>query len=203
VACGISFGNFLIKQVVEDLVGAQQPQDVRYAVAGAAFRAMAGGAPAGEDSTLITGWIAAGLPCSTIRPGPPLAQAETAKPTLMRLAAHYFLNEKTAEGRLIDPVARFHLQRRGWNASTGWVIPRPAACAARADVNYRYELRDIEKNHEVMRTMDGGVVQTCYRFVKARAGPHEPSKLLQLPMLRTRTVTADKPVPSDKEQGAD
>ena len=39
---GISFGNFLIKQVVEDLAqGAAEPQDVRHAVAGAELRALA------------------------------------------------------------------------------------------------------------------------------------------------------------------
>jgi hypothetical protein len=31
----------------------------------------------------------------------------------------------------------------------------------------------------------------------------EPSKLLQLPVLRTRTITADKVVSSDKEQGGE
>ena len=41
---GISFGNFLIKQVVEDLVKERtQPQDVRHAVAGAALCQVAGG----------------------------------------------------------------------------------------------------------------------------------------------------------------
>ena len=40
---GISFGNFLLKQVVEDLVREQrEPQDLRHALAGADVCALAG-----------------------------------------------------------------------------------------------------------------------------------------------------------------
>ncbi|MNE68331.1 Malonyl-CoA decarboxylase (MCD) [compost metagenome] len=69
----------------------------------------------------------------------------------MALAAEYFLNAKNAEGRPLDPVARFHLgngarlERLNWRGDLSATGLRQAAGLM---VNYRYELRQIEKNHE-------------------------------------------------------
>jgi malonyl-CoA decarboxylase len=206
---GISFGNFLIKQVVEDLVKERSSLKTFVTLSPVPrFAQWLEEQPAGEDSTLITAVDRGRLavlddPAWADDP----AQAETVKPTLMRLAAHYFLNEKTAEGRPIDPVARFHLGNGARLERINWLGDTSAKGLREAHglmVNYRYELRDIEKNHEAYEN-DGTVAsskQVTALLKPERARP-EPSKLLQLPMLRTRTVTADKPVPSDKEQGAD
>ena len=67
------------------------------------------------------------------------------------LAAYYFLKAKTAKGRLIDSVARFHLgngarlERINW---LGDLSPKGLRESAGIMVNYLYRLDDIEKNHE-------------------------------------------------------
>src|SRR4030095_6792675 len=67
------------------------------------------------------------------------------------LAAHYFLKARTAKGRLIDSVARFHLgngarlERINW---LGDLSPKGLRESAGVMVNYLYRLEDIEKNHE-------------------------------------------------------
>ena len=73
-------------------------------------------------------------------------------PVLMAAAAHYFLAAKNIHGRPIDAVARFHLgngarlERINWLANTS---PKGMKEAHGLMVNYRYELRDIERNHEL------------------------------------------------------
>ena len=69
----------------------------------------------------------------------------------MALAAHYFLLAKARDGRPVDPVARFHLgngarlERINWQ---GDVSEKGLREAHGLMVNYRYDLREIEKNHE-------------------------------------------------------
>ena len=86
---GISFGNSLIKQVVD---GSEprtaEPEDLRHAVAGP-----------GPDG--------AGVRTSR-GPGSTRSSAEATSPP-RRLAAHYLPRRKTAAGGRRDPVARFHL----------------------------------------------------------------------------------------------
>jgi malonyl-CoA decarboxylase len=67
------------------------------------------------------------------------------------LAAYYFLKARTSKGRMIDPVARFHLgngarlERIDW---LGDLSPKGLRESAGIMVNYLYRLDDIEKNHE-------------------------------------------------------
>jgi malonyl-CoA decarboxylase len=76
------------------------------------------------------------------------------------LAAFYFLKARTSKGRLIDSVARFHLgngarlERINW---LGDVSPKGLRESAGVMVNYLYRLDDIEKNHEAYAN-DGTVV---------------------------------------------
>jgi malonyl-CoA decarboxylase len=78
-------------------------------------------------------------------------EAESLKGTLMALAAHYFLLAKSADGRPVDPVARFHLgngarlERINW---LGDVSEKGLREAHGLMVNYRYDLKEIERNHE-------------------------------------------------------
>jgi malonyl-CoA decarboxylase len=70
---------------------------------------------------------------------------------MMPAAASYFLKAKSARGKPVDPVARFHLgngarlerlnflgdgSRKGLEQSHGLMV------------NYLYDLDDIERNHE-------------------------------------------------------
>ena len=157
---GISFGNFLIKQVVEelrrDLPGLKTFVTLS-PVPG--FRAwLTRSAEAGE------GAIVKGLPAqfrAALSSEDPASavnailddaeQAESLREPLRALCAHYLVREKSRGTRPLDPVARFHLgngarlERVHWNAD-------PSANGRRQSfglmVNYLYDLGEIEKNHE-------------------------------------------------------
>ena len=67
------------------------------------------------------------------------------------LAAHYFLKARTPKGRLIDPVARFHIGNGARLEQIDWLgdlSPKGLRESAGIMVNYLYRLEDIEKNHE-------------------------------------------------------
>jgi acyl-CoA synthetase (AMP-forming)/AMP-acid ligase II len=71
--------------------------------------------------------------------------------SLAALAAHYFLSAKTSYGRPLDPVARFHLGNGAALAhihANADLSPRGLAQSHGVMVNYRYDLSEIEKNHE-------------------------------------------------------
>jgi malonyl-CoA decarboxylase len=70
---------------------------------------------------------------------------------LMRLCAEYLLTAKRSDGRALDPVANFHLsngariERLNWLADTSL---KGIAQSAGIMINYRYRAREIEDNHE-------------------------------------------------------
>jgi malonyl-CoA decarboxylase len=73
------------------------------------------------------------------------------KAPLMRLCAHYLVEEKHPDGVALDRVAHFHLsngariERLNWLGNTSSEGCRQSAGIM---VNYRYKLDDIEANHE-------------------------------------------------------
>jgi malonyl-CoA decarboxylase len=115
--------------------------------------------------------------------------AEAVKPALLRLAAHYFLNAKAGDGRPIDPVARFHLgngarlDRINWLAD---ISPKGIAEGHGLMVNYLYDIRDIEKNHEAYAN-EGQVAASrrVHALLKRERGRPETRKLLQIAGLRS------------------
>jgi malonyl-CoA decarboxylase len=146
---GISFGNFLIKQVVEEL-RRELPKLENFVTLSPVpgFMQWLKTAPdvpvSDEDRVLLAhldqpNWIE----------NPELATQ--LRSVLEPLAAHYFLKARTAKGRLIDSVARFHLgngarlERIDW---LGDLSPKGLRESAGLMVNYLYRLDDIEKNHE-------------------------------------------------------
>ena len=190
---GISFGNFLIKQVVEDLVKERASlQDLRDALADPGVRRLARASAHGRRLRAARRLSSTtGLPCWRTRRGSHTAAAEPLRPLLLRLAAHYFLNAKTADGQPVDPVARFHLgngarlERINWQ---GDISAKGLREAHGLMCNYRYELKDIEKNHEAY--VNEGVVaasrqvHALLRFKSDRARA-EAGRFLALPGLRT------------------
>ena len=146
---GISFGNFLIKQVVEEL-----------------RREL----PKLEDFVTLSpvpgfmSWLkkATDVPVSD-EDRPLLEHLDTPdwwknaelegqlRSIVEPLAAYYFLKARSSRGRLIDSVARFHLgngarlERINWLGDTSLKGLRESAGIM---VNYLYRLDDIEKNHE-------------------------------------------------------
>ena len=73
------------------------------------------------------------------------------QPVLLPLAAYYFLAAKNRRGEPVDPVARFHLgngarlERLNWPGDSS---EKGIAQSAGLMVNYRYDLKHLERNHE-------------------------------------------------------
>ena len=150
---GISFGNFLIKQVVEDLCRdipslksfvtlSPVPGFGRWLSRVAADPGGAG-LPGFDASRLAL------LDNSDWHRDPALA-AEL-RPVILGLASAYFLRIKGGKGQPIDPVARFHLgngarlERLNWLGDTS---PKGLRESAGLMVNYLYDLGTIEAHHE-------------------------------------------------------
>jgi malonyl-CoA decarboxylase len=140
---GVSFGNFLIKQVVEE-VRQQHPNIKAFVTLSPVpgFRKWLERANPGD-------LIEPGLLEKVKQPVNTVVPAEV-RDALMRLCAHYLLREKS--GNLArDPVARFHLgngarlHRLHWAAD---LAPKGKQQSAGIMVNYLYDLNKIEINHE-------------------------------------------------------
>jgi malonyl-CoA decarboxylase len=155
---GISFGSFLIKQVVEELRRELPKLDTFITL---------------SPVPNFMQWLKEGKDVPVTDDDRKLFENldrpdwfENAELTaqlrtvLEPLAAHYFLKARTAKGRLIDSVARFHLgngarlERINW---LGDLSPKGLRESAGIMVNYLYRLEDIEKNHEAYAN-DGEVV---------------------------------------------
>jgi malonyl-CoA decarboxylase len=145
---GISFGNFLIKQVVNDLTN-EQPQLKRFVTLSPlpgfmAWLHRSSESETGATEELLsrledTGWL------------DDEAARDALGEALMPLAARYLLQEKRSNGQPIDPVARFHLGNGARIEKLNWlgdISPRGLAQSAGIMVNYLYEPKDIEQNHE-------------------------------------------------------
>ncbi len=175
---GISFGNFLIKQVVEELRRELPKLDtfVTLSPVPGFMSWLKDGKDlpiSDEDRALLKhldepNWF---------------DNAELAgelRALIEPLAAYYFLKARTAKGRLIDSVARFHLgngarlERINW---LGDLSPKGLRESAGIMVNYLYRLDDIEKNHEAYAN-DGEVVASS--AVKKLLKSNEGRRLLDM-----------------------
>ena len=169
--------------------GACQPQDVRDAVAGAAVRGLARAHAGRGRRTLINDVERERMRLLDEPDWIYTYGNEAVRPLLMRLAAHYFLNAKNRDGYPVDPVARFHLgngarlERINWQ---GDISAKGLREAHGLMCNYRYELKDIEKNHEAYEN-DGVVAASrqVHALLKLERGRSEAGRFLQLPGLRT------------------
>ena len=73
---------------------------------------------------------------------------------LLRLGARYLLQAHAPSGRALDPVAHFHLSNGARVERLNWlgdVSAKGLAQSAGLMVNYLYRLSDIEENHETYR----------------------------------------------------
>ncbi|HYA73078.1 MAG TPA: malonyl-CoA decarboxylase family protein, partial [Roseiarcus sp.] len=149
----VSFGNFLIKQVVEELKR-ELPRLQNFVTLSPApgFAAWLRRERADDKSIYLTPEARRALALLdhanwTKKP----AAVEAVNKALTLLAAHYLLHARTRAGGVIDPVARFHL---GNGAKVERLNPLGDLSAAAMGqshglmVNYLYELDQIEKNHE-------------------------------------------------------
>ena len=146
---GISFGNFLIKQVVLELKR-ELPKLRTFATLSPIpmFRHWLSTLLDDPESKLVTSAQRDGLKSLDTQNW---HHTETElKPLLLRLAAYYLLEAKRGEYPL-DPVARFHLRNGARLERINWrgdVSENGLAQSAGILVNYVYDLRAIEMNHE-------------------------------------------------------
>jgi malonyl-CoA decarboxylase len=150
---GVSFGNFLIKQVVEE-INRELPKLSTFVTLSPVTsfadwlkreRAEAGSAALTEaDKAQLSALDEPDWWSNT-------EIAQRLQDPVMRVAAWYFLRARSARGLPLDAVARFHLgngarlERIDWLADTS---EKAMAMAHGLMVNYLYDLDDIEKNHE-------------------------------------------------------
>lgn len=166
---GVSFGNFLIKQVVE-LLKAELPQVKTFVTLSPVpgFAAWLTGQR--DDPSILTPaqWQELDTPDWHRDPERSAALA----PAMTRAAAQYFLAARDARGRPVDAVARFHLgngarlerlnllgdlSANGMHQSHGLMV------------NYRYALDAIERNHEAFA--ESGTIAASDEVKRAAPSP--------------------------------
>jgi malonyl-CoA decarboxylase len=165
---GISFGNFLIKQVAEDLKRELPGLDTFVTLSPVpGFARWLSGIVADPDVLSLTPEESAELARpqgETIS----LDDATRAKrdKLLGQMAAQYLYRARSPSGGIIDPVARFHLGN-GARLERINVGGNMSARGLREShgvmVNYRYDLGDIEANHEAFATRNTVVASSSVR----------------------------------------
>lgn len=164
---GISFGNFLIKRVVNTLTreakqirqfatlspipgfsvwlqGELKKKDDAKLLTQAEIRDLTGGGKGKTASEILAGLLAENWHKDA-------AKAALLKPILMRLVAHYLVKEKRRGNQALDPVAHFHLSNGARLEQINWLGDTSAKGfkqSAGLMVNYHYILSDIDQNHE-------------------------------------------------------
>ena len=149
---GISFGNLLIKQVVEDL--RRELPNIRTFVTlspvpgfarwlAAERQAQAGAIDAASRDKLAlldrAGWWEDGDAVASLAP------------VVTGLAAHYLVNARDGNGAPCDPVARFHLGNGARLERINWLAdlsPGGLRNGHGVMVNYLYKPEEIDRNHE-------------------------------------------------------
>jgi len=146
---GISFGNFLIKQVVEEL-RRELPKLENFVTLSPVpgfmqWLKQTADLPVSDEEKALLAHL----------DNPDWFEnaelADQLRSVVEPLAAYYFLKARTPKGRLIDSVARFHLGNGARLEQINWlgdVSPKGLRESAGIMVNYLYRLEDIEKNHE-------------------------------------------------------
>jgi malonyl-CoA decarboxylase len=150
---GISFGNFLIKQVVEE-IKRELPNVQTFVTLSPVpgFAAWLKRERSSENSPLLD---ASSRTTLEVLDTPDWADdaetAERVKAELLPLAAYYFLEAKGARGQPVDPVARFHLGNGAQLERLNFLGDRSEKGMQQSHglmVNYLYALDKIEANHE-------------------------------------------------------
>lgn len=163
---GVSFGNFLLKRVIDDLKrdfpklrtfatlspipglvrwAAQNPEIVTGAITEADWKRLAAAGADAPESPPLRGLLVGGSDWMQDQ-----ALAAALRAPLLRVAA-YYLTQASRNGRPVDTVARFHLgngarvERLNWLADTS---TRGLSQSWGIMVNYLYDPDRIEQNLE-------------------------------------------------------
>ncbi|HYJ94600.1 MAG TPA: malonyl-CoA decarboxylase [Vicinamibacterales bacterium] len=148
---GVSFGNVLIKQVVDDL-GKEFPNVRTFATLSPipGFRSWLA-----ERAATAPGSISPAL-ATLVAKGDDIAAADIAiapgalREEMMQRCARYLISMDDGRG-VQDPVARFHLANGARLERLNWMGDTSATGLRRSyglTVNYVYRLADLERNHD-------------------------------------------------------
>lgn len=171
---GISFGNLLIKQVVQEL-RREFPRLDTFATLSPipGFRGWLAREAAAAAPDAVAAHAALGEPGWHEAP----ATAERIRAPLMTLCARYLLEARSGD-EPADPVARFHLGNGARMERLNWLADVSADGLRRSAglmVNYLYRLDDVEENHEAyVREHRVVASHTIRRLARTRAGDREP-----------------------------
>ena len=169
---GVSFGNFLIKQVVEEL-RREMPH----------LRTFVTLSPVPGFTQWLKRDAKALLPQAELEILRAIdtpewyrsADTETVlRPLLSKAVATYLLVAKHSSGKPRDPVARFHLNNGARLERVNWlgdVSPKGMREAAGFMVNYVYDLDEIETNHEEF-AHNQAIASSRHVRTLLRAKPH-------------------------------
>ena len=179
---GVSFGNFLIKQVVEE-IRRDLPRIESFVTLSPVpgFRAWI----ETVDDPAIESLVAEARERARDDAWPETPQkANRLCKALEPLAAYYYLKARGADGRVIDPVARFHLGNGARLERINWMGDMSVKGVFESYgimVNYLYDLNEIEKNHEAFANQGAVVASSAVKKL--------------LPRLREKTAAAALPAP--------
>ncbi len=175
----INFGNFLIKRVVDDL-SRELPKLSTFATLSpipGLLRWLDHGVREGTLNVLTELDAAAALAASSENsPEAAIneilsrdrwfedeALAAAVKDPLLKLCAHYLINEKHASGTALNSVAHFHLNNGAIVAQIDWLADtsqRGISQSAGLMINYLYKLKTIDNNHESYRAGEEVIAST-------------------------------------------
>src|SRR5215203_6030834 len=150
---GVSFGNFLIKQVVQE-ISRENPRLKTFVTLSPApdFARWLDGERKTESSGALTAEDRAALQGLDRQGWWQVPQVrEPMQEPLLRAAAYYYLRAKNRRGLPQDAVARFHLGNGARLERLNWLADGSDNGITQSHglmVNYLYDLDDIEKNHE-------------------------------------------------------
>jgi malonyl-CoA decarboxylase len=149
---GISFGNFLLKQVIEDLKQ-DLPGLSQYVTLSPAPRFAAWLRSHQMPTLSLEAARERALAFLAEEAWPDNLEAlEFLRATLPQFAALYFMQGRNEAGQPVDPVARFHLGNGARLERINFLGDGSAKGLAESYglmVNYLYKLDDLEKNHEL------------------------------------------------------
>jgi len=148
---GVSFGSFLIKQVVEEVSREFSRLSTFVTLSPVPGFASWLARERRSENPILTPEDLAQL-AALDQPGWwQDGAAERLEEPLLRAAATYFLSAKGRGGLPLDPVARFHLGNGARLEQLDFLADLSEKGLAQSHglmVNYQYDLDDIEKNHE-------------------------------------------------------
>ncbi|MFL5061871.1 MAG: malonyl-CoA decarboxylase [Xanthobacteraceae bacterium] len=150
---GVTFGHFLIKQVAEE-ISREIPHISTFVTLSPVpgFADWLARERAREVSTVLSDDDRAALAHLDTQGWWQMPNTRDAvREPLVRAAAWYFLHGRSKNGTPLDPVARFHLGNGARLEQINWLADTSAKALSQSHglmVNYLYDLKNIEKNHE-------------------------------------------------------